>query len=162
MPGFHVEYSGVGKVNATYKAVEVINNYCPQTIINYGTAGSLNHTLSGLCEVTKFYQRDMDSSELGFEIGITPFDTISEISFGRKGFSCGTGDSFVAENPKLKTDLVDMEAYAIAKVCYLKKINFLCFKYISDDANQDASSNWKKNISKGKFAFKEKLFELVK
>jgi adenosylhomocysteine nucleosidase len=58
--------------------------------------------------------------------------------------------------------LVDMEAYAIAKVCLLKKINFLCFKYISDTADKNASNNWEQNISKGKISFKNKIQELHK
>ena len=161
LPDVHIEYTGVGKINATFRAVEVINNHSPKTVINYGTAGSLNKNLSGLCEVSNFFQRDMDVSALGFEIGETPFDKISKISFGQTGLSCGSGDNFVAKLPKITTDLVDMEAYAIAKVCFLKKVNFLCFKYISDNANQEASKNWKENVSKGKIAFKEKIEEIV-
>ena len=157
---FHVEYTGVGKINACFKAIEVINAYSPKLIINYGTAGSLQDNLTGLCEVSKFFQRDMDASELGFKIGETPFDNISNISFGNGGLSIGTGDNFVSQQPKIVTDLVDMEAYAIAKVCLLKKINFLCFKYISDNADKNASNNWKKNISNGKIAFQKKMQEL--
>ena len=63
---FHVEYTGVGKINACFKAIEVINAYSPKLIINYGTAGSLKNNLTGLHEVSKFYQRDIDASELGF------------------------------------------------------------------------------------------------
>ena len=159
---FHVEYTGVGKINACFKAIEVINAYSPKLIINYGTAGSLKDNLTGLCEVSKFFQRDMDASELGFKIGETPFDNISNISFGNDGLSIGTGDNFVSQQPKIITDLVDMEAYAIAKVCLLKKINFLCFKYISDNADKNASNNWEKNISNGKIAFQIKMQELHK
>ena len=159
---FHIEYTGVGKINACFKTSEVINKFSPKIIINYGTAGSLRKDLSGLCEVSDFFQRDMNALELGFEIGETPFDKISNISFGRSGLSIGTGDSFVNQPPKIITDLVDMEAYAIAKVCLLKKINFLCFKYISDNADKNASNNWEKNINKGKIAFQKKMQELHK
>jgi len=159
---FHIEYTGVGKINACFKAIEVINAYSPKLIINYGTAGSLKEQLTGLQEVSKFFQRDMDASELGFKIGETPFDNISNISFGGNGLSIGTGDNFVSQQPPIVTDLVDMEAYAIAKVCLLKKINFLCFKYISDTADKNASNNWEQNISKGKISFKNKIQELHK
>tara|TARA_B100000795_G_scaffold269990_1_gene261679 strand:+ start:2334 stop:2885 length:552 start_codon:yes stop_codon:yes gene_type:complete len=159
---FHIEYTGVGKVNACFKATEIINKFSPKLIINYGTAGSLKKTLSGLCEVTNFFQRDMDASGLGFKTGETPFDKFSNISFGEGGLSIGTGDSFVTQSPKIITDLVDMEAYAIAKVCLLKKINFLCFKYISDNADNNASTNWENNISKGKAEFQKKLSELYR
>ena len=75
--------------------------------------------------------------------------------FGTGGYSCGTGDSFVTETPKLKTDLVDMEAYAIAKICYLQNIKFKCFKYISDYANENSNNDWIDNCSKGAKLFSE-------
>jgi adenosylhomocysteine nucleosidase len=159
---FHIEYTGVGKINACFKTTEVINNFSPKLIINYGTAGSLKKDLSGLCAISDFLQRDMDASQLGFKIGETPFDEISNISFGGSGLSIGTGDSFVNKKPKIMTDLVDMEAYAIAKVCQLKKINFLCYKYVSDNADDNASRSWKNNINKGKIAFQKKIQDLYK
>ena len=64
---------------------KVIKNYAPSLIINYGTAGSLNKELRGLVEVTRFFQRDMDATPLGFKIGQTPFDDISEINLGSGG-----------------------------------------------------------------------------
>ena len=157
LKNFHIEYTGVGKINATFKTLEIINEFSPKLIINYGTAGSLNNNLNGLCEVSEFLQRDMDATSLGFQYGETPFDKISTITFGRSGYICGSGDNFVTGIPKLQTDLVDMEAYAIAKVCLLKKVNFLCFKYISDKADENAADNWKKNVQLGKIEFKNQI-----
>jgi len=59
--------------------------------------------------------------------------------------SCGTGDSFVTFDDGIETDVVDMEAYAIAKVCYLKGIDFVSFKYITDEGDAE---DWKKNCYK--------------
>ena len=157
LPNFQIQYTGVGKINAAIKTFEIIKDHSPTQIINYGTAGSLNKKLEGLVEVTKFFQRDMDASPLGLKIGQTPFDDIQEIEFGTDGYSCGTGDSFVTSTPKLKTDLVDMEAYATAKICYLNDIKFRCFKYISDNADGDANTDWVKNISIGKELFIKKM-----
>ena len=50
----------------------------------------------------------MDVTPLGFKIGQTPFDDIGEINFESGGYSCGIGDSFVTQTPKLKIDLVDI------------------------------------------------------
>jgi len=161
LSNLHIEYTGVGKVNAAFKTSELINQFSPKTIINYGTAGSLKSDLSGLVEVSRFFQRDMNASALGLEVGETPFDEIAEISFGREGFSCGSGDSFVTESSQLKTDLVDMEAYAIAKVCLYKNVDFLCFKYISDNADANASENWNENVRHGKDLFQTKMLELL-
>ena len=161
LPDFKIHYTGVGKINASISTLEIIKDYSPTHIINYGTAGSLNANLKGLIEVTRFLQRDMDASAIGFEIGQTPFDDIGEITFGTNGYSCGTGDSFVTQTPKLESDLVDMEAYAIAKICYLKGIKFRCFKYISDSADGAANDDWTKNVSLGKHLFIKKMRNLV-
>ena len=161
LPEFQIYYTGVGKINASIKTLEIIRDYSPTQVINYGTAGSLNKKLKGLVEVAQFFQRDMDATPLGFKIGQTPFDEIEEINFGSAGYSCGTGDSFVTQTPKLKTDLVDMEAYAIAKICYLKDIKFRCFKYISDNADEGANNDWIKNVSIGKKLFIERMRNLV-
>jgi len=161
LPEFQIYYTGVGKINASIKTLEIIRDHSPTQVINYGTAGSLNKKLKGLVEVDQFFQRDMDATPLGFKIGQTPFDEIEEIRFGSAGYSCGTGDSFVTQTPKLKTDLVDMEAYAIAKICYLKDIKFRCFKYISDNADEGANNDWIKNVSIGKKLFIERMRNLV-
>ena len=160
LPEFNIEYCGVGKINATYKALEIISKYEPKLIINFGTAGSLRKNLFGLHEVSHFFQRDMDATALGFKIGVTPFEERSVIDFGRTGLSCSSGDNFVSSPPELKTDLVDMEAYAIAKVCVLKNVQFMCFKYVSDNADESASKNWKANASLGATAFKDMVKNL--
>ena len=160
LPEFNIEYCGVGKINATYKALEIISKYEPKLIINFGTAGSLRKNLFGLHEVSHFFQRDMDATALGFKIGVTPFEERSVINFGRTGLSCSSGDNFVSSPPELKTDLVDMEAYAIAKVCVLKNVQFMCFKYVSDNADESASKNWKANASLGATAFKDMIKNL--
>ncbi len=55
------------------------------------------------------------------------------------------------KNNKLEfaCDIVDMEAYALAKVCKIHNIEFKCYKYISDYANDDSSNDWIENCNKG-------------
>ena len=67
---------------------------------------------------------------------------------------------FLTKTPKLKTDLVDMEAYAIAKICYLENIRFKCFKFISDHADGGASNDWIENVSLGKKLFVKRIKNL--
>jgi adenosylhomocysteine nucleosidase len=154
-------YTGVGKINATYNLTKIINKYKPTEIINFGTAGSLNRNLNGLIECTKFYQRDMDVTKLmNLKIGQTPYDNINEIINSENGYSCGSGDNFVTGKVPLNIDVVDMEAYALAKVCKLEDINFKCFKFISDNADKNASKDWVKNNEKGAELFKHKLKDL--
>jgi adenosylhomocysteine nucleosidase len=154
-------HTGAGKINATYNLTKLINEKKPKEIINFGTAGAVTKKLSGIIECTKFYQRDMDvTSLMDLKIGQTPFDEINEIIVAKKGYSCGTGDSFVTGPIPIKVDVVDMEAYALAKVCMLEKINFRCFKFISDNADESANIDWTENCKKGAKLFEHKLKEL--
>ena len=153
LPNLQIEYIGVGKVNAAFNTLKAIQKYSPDIVINFGTAGSLDPNIKGLVEVSKFLQRDMDASPLGFEIGQTPFENDIEITFGRQGVTCGSGDKFVTSTPRLQTDIVDMEAFAIAKVCKLESIDFRCFKFISDNADNEAKNDWVENVSLGSKIF---------
>ena len=149
----YFNHVGVGKSNATYNTLKLISIHKPKLIINYGTAGAINTKLKGIVECTKFYQRDMDVRGLDFELGETPFDKIKEIITSKDGYSCGTGDSFVNKKIDMEVDVVDMEAYAIAKVCKLENIEYRCFKYISDNADENADNDWSKNLALGASAF---------
>ena len=156
---FH--YVGVGKINATYNLLKLIDKFKPNQIINFGTAGAIKKGLSGIIECTKFYQRDMDATGLlDLKLGETPFDNIKEIINSNDGFSCGSGDSFVKNKVEMDIDLVDMEAYALAKVCKLEGINFRCFKFISDSADNNAPKDWIENCKNGAKLFQIKIKEL--
>ena len=149
----YFKHIGVGKINATYNTLKLIQIYKPKIIVNYGTAGAINTKLKGIVECTKFYQRDMDVRGLDFKLGETPFDKVREIIISDSGYSCGTGDSFVNQKIEMEVDVVDMEAYAIAKVCMLENIEFKCFKYISDNADENANNDWNTNLVLGAEAF---------
>ena len=154
---WRVIYTGIGKVNAVIETSIAVEVQKPDSIVNFGTAGSSNENITGLHEVTLFKQRDMDLSPLGFDKGITPLDEIADISLGREGLSCGTGDNFVDGDQEVVTDLYDMEAYALAKFCLKKHINFYCFKFVSDQANEDAPKDWKDSVSSGADVFIESV-----
>tara|TARA_B100000989_G_C19398294_1_gene408795 strand:+ start:157 stop:705 length:549 start_codon:yes stop_codon:yes gene_type:complete len=154
---WNVVYTGVGKINAAISISKSCHKYNPKKIINYGSAGAINKKISGLQEVTEFFQRDMDAREIGFPIGTTPFDDINKIKLNRVGISCSSGDNFVTKDPLIKTDIVDMESYALAKFCKLNKLDFYCFKYISDLANADAARDWNDNFKTGSQQFIKKL-----
>ena len=157
--GWNVLYTGVGKVNAAIAATEAVLETRPIHLINYGTAGALNRSITGLNRVNHIVQRDMDARPLGFELGHTPFDTTGHIDLGGPGVSLGTGDHFVTTPPELVTDIVDMEAYALAKVARLFSIHFQCWKYISDNANDDAADHWAENVAKGARAFVDEVIQ---
>ena len=160
-PGLdYFHYIGVGKINATYNLLKLINKFKPNQVINFGSAGAIKLGTSGIVECTKFYQRDMDvRGLLDLKLGETPYDNINEIINSHEGFSCGSGDSFVKNKIEMNVDLVDMEAYALAKVCKLENVKFRCFKYVSDNADENATSDWMENCKKGSKLFQNKLKE---
>ena len=81
LPDWHIIYSGVGKINASFAISKAYYEFKPEYFINYGTAGAINENVTGLIEVSKFFQRDMDVRGLGFELGETPFENLYHIEF---------------------------------------------------------------------------------
>lgn len=146
--GYDVLHTGIGKVNATHALSKRIHTDKPSFVINMGTAGSRKHAGGTIVNCTRFIQRDMDVSFLGFEKWQTPFSNDPVvIEHGRavgdlvQGV-CGTGDSFDTSEQAAHFDAVDMEAYALALICQRENIPFLCLKYISDGADDSAGTDW--------------------
>jgi len=158
---FQIHYTGVGKINAAITASRVCARADCERVINFGTAGSLQAGLAGqLVQVAEIHQRDMDARPLA-SLGVTPFeDNGGAIRLGGTGVSLSTGDNFVTAPPEIRTDIVDMEAYAIAKACRVFDKPFACYKYITDLADEDATANWRENVARGAALFMEKLPEL--
>jgi len=129
-------------------------------ILNLGTAGSHRFQTHSLIECKAFLQRDMDLSPLGFPAGETPMDEIKgriEVPtwMSLPAGVCGTGDRFEVGPPKLDCDLVDMEAYAIAKVCKKLGVGLTALKYITDGSDDQAHKDWYENLKPAS----RKLFE---
>ena len=171
LDGWNVIYTGVGKVNATYELTAELFfqrkiAHLPKLIINFGTAGSKNIPIHTLVDCNRFVQRDMDASGLGFVKGETPFDDYPktiDYSYVKnpidKNYVCGTGDSFVEDisNEIKMIDVFDMESYALAKTCWKTDIDFVSFKYITDNVNEKSADDWEKNCGKGVKEFKKVL-----
>ena len=154
--GVQVHYSGIGKVNAAFKAFDVIQKTGCKTLLNLGSAGSSQFDAHALVEVSTFVQRDMDVSPLGFAVGVTPMDNDHPAEIHLEAYFphlekgiCGTGDSFETAIPKVPCDLVDMEGYAIAKVCKKLGVRLISVKYITDGANSTAHLDWEENLLLG-------------
>lgn len=150
----NVFFTGVGKVNAAMTAAMLIERHQPNVVWNFGTAGGITVD-SGIHEVTQFVQRDMVCGGIGCDPGQTPFEQGIVLGEG-DGLTCSTGDNFVSDpNLEIPADLVDMEAYAIAKVCAKMGVEFRCHKYVSDQADGEASEEWSKTVSNGEPHFIE-------
>jgi adenosylhomocysteine nucleosidase len=156
--GIPVLYTGIGKVNAAYNLTRRLSEYAragipmPQ-VINFGTVGSRRHRTGVILECHAFVQRDMDVTGLGVPLGVTPYEEIpARLEFPRlfpelPGGECGSGDSFVMSEIAMECDVMDMEGYALAKVCLLERVPFTSVKYVTDGADHASSQDWKTNLA---------------
>ena len=151
--------TGIGKVNAAYELTKAIQNKKPSLIVNLGSAGSNSFQKGDIICCTKFVQRDMDVRGLGFAQYETPLSNLPVIlNYGLamdnlKMGICGTGDSFEMGHATKIYDVVDMEAYALAMIAMKENIPFLCLKYISDGADDNAADDWVIQVHKAAAAF---------
>jgi adenosylhomocysteine nucleosidase len=167
-----VIYTGVGKINAAYSLTKEIGKRQPKLVFNLGTAGSRKLPQESVVLCTRFFQRDMDVSPLGFPVGVTPYSDIPQfldLDLSIPGYAphtCSSGDNFVtAGDDLIDFDVFDMEAYSLALICKNEKIPFICLKYVTDDGSEHAAEDWKKNLERGPIAlqkvFREVLEKLV-
>lgn len=157
--GVPVLYCGIGKVNAAIALTRELAAYRhagePMPLVfNAGSAGSRTLATGALVACHEFIQRDMDVSGLGFELGVTPFEDVpARLAFPRvlqdlpEGV-CGSGDSFATGATPIPCSVVDMEGYALAKVCWVERAPFACVKYVTDGADHAAAQDWQRNAHK--------------
>lgn len=147
--------SGIGKVNATVGAMELIRYCNPDCIISTGVAGGIDATLEVMDVVVskQIVYHDVwcgDGNAYGQVQGLPALFEGDEALLHsalnvqtsvqiHPGLIC-TGDQFITERKELDAIkakfpsglAVDMESGAIAQVCYLKQVPFLSFRIISD------------------------------
>ena len=163
--GFEVLYCGVGKVNAAYHLTRMLVERRGEFshVVNLGSAGSHRFNRGMLVAADRFVQRDMDATGIGFAIGQTPFDDHPPEIYFPKYFEklphgvCASGDSFLQGVSPVPADIIDMEAYALAKVCRMDGVPFACAKYITDGADGAAASDWQENLRHAALAFSSLL-----
>jgi adenosylhomocysteine nucleosidase len=157
--GVPVLFCGVGKVNAAIALMKELSRYAqmgqePPLVVNFGSAGSRCHATGTLLSCHEFVQRDMDVGGLGFALGVTPYDEAPSPLIFDPVFAqlpaavCGSGDSFATVDVEVACEVIDMEAYALAKVCWHENARFACAKYVTDGADTSAAGDWQRNVHK--------------
>jgi len=170
--GVPVLFSGLGKVNAAMALMRRLMQYrsahqpLPR-VVNFGSAGSRQFDTGALVACRRFVQRDMDVSALGFALGHTPFEDLpAELQFPPvfthlpEGL-CGSGDSFETGAARLHCEVVDMEAYALAKVCRREQVGFAAAKFVTDGGDASAHQDWSANLPLAAAAFRALYDRLV-
>ena len=142
-----IAISGIGKVSASITAQAIIDKYSPDYIINAGTCGGTDFSVSPLnfYLVDKCFQFDFDVTQIDdVEIGyIQEYNTkffnayTKGLDFLEKA-NLATADRF-SNHPKdlsLIYDcgcaIRDMEGCAIAQTCTSNNIPFIAIKGVSD------------------------------
>lgn len=159
--------SGVGKVYAAIRLVELINQFHPKLIINIGTAGGLHPDVQPLDVIlpTGIVYHDVDITGFssnyayGQVAGGAPrvfrpdesLVSLVESIPGHENLLQGmmlSGDSFISNRAKMELIVgqhfpkdfpiaVDMESGAVAQTCYYYHIPFLVLRAVSDKVGSD-------------------------
>ncbi|ANU25592.1 5'-methylthioadenosine/S-adenosylhomocysteine nucleosidase [Planococcus versutus] len=158
--------SGIGKVNAAMATTILLQHYQPDIVINIGSAGGFDEELEvGTVIISdEVRHHDVDVTVFGYEIGQVPqlpaafvsneelielaIKAVQEIA--QHEYAVGliaTGDSFMNDPQrvlKVRTDFpamkaADMEAAAVAQVCYQFDVAFVVIRALSDIAGKESS-----------------------
>lgn len=158
----NVHAIGVGKVSAAVNLMQLVFQHQPGRIINFGTAGGVSVS-AGIHRVQQVWQHDVNMLALG----LLPGEHLSETDNARitlpgSGVTCASGDLFVTEPHKIRQycDIVDMEAYSVARVAKVTGTDVEIWKYISDAADTTAAQDWQSQVSAGQSLYISTLHAL--
>ncbi|MCZ2722062.1 5'-methylthioadenosine/S-adenosylhomocysteine nucleosidase [Marinomonas sp. 15G1-11] len=161
--------SGIGKVNASVSTTLLLAKFNPTKVINIGSAGGFDIDLNvgDVVISDKVIHHDVDVTAFGYVMGQVPnmpeayeaspelmrsaMAAISEIpGVTAKVGLIGTGDSFMSDPERVQTVrgifpslmAVEMEAAAVAQVCYKFKTPFVVVRALSDIAGKESSQSF--------------------
>ncbi|GEK33325.1 5'-methylthioadenosine/S-adenosylhomocysteine nucleosidase [Kurthia sibirica] len=158
--------SGIGKVNAAMSTTILLQQFKPDIVINTGSAGGYDENLEvGAIVISdEVRHHDVDATIFGYEIGQVPqmpagfkadahLITVAEQAVeavGEHPYAVGlitTGDSFMndpvrvemvrTQFPTMKA--VEMEAAAVAQVCFQFATPFVVIRALSDIAGKQSN-----------------------
>lgn len=177
---------GIGKVNAAIGALSLVDTFHPSMVINTGVAGGTGAgnppaEVLDLVLASEIAYHDVwcgPGTERGQAAGYParfecPLPADIRAALGAKGGLLASGDIFVDDPSDLKRILslypeavaVDMESAAIAQVCALKDVPFVCLRVVSDTpgegGNMAAYNNFWTDAPARTFASVVKLLELL-
>lgn len=165
--------SGIGKVAAAVATTLLLERFNPDSIINTGSAGGYDTTLEvgDIVISTEVRFHDVDLTVFGYEIGqmaqlpaafpadknlIATAQKAAETMVHLKtiqGLIC-TGDIFMADPEKAEIArnnfptmvACEMEAAAIAQVCYQFKVPFVIIRSLSDIAGKKSELSFEQYL----------------
>ena len=167
--------SGIGKVNAAISTSVLLDRFKPDYVINTGSAGGFDPALNvgDVVISTEALHHDVDATVFGYAHGQVPqmpatyvadeklitiaeekAKEISGIQIVRGVIA--TGDQFMndpvrVENVRRKftgLQALEMEAAAVAQVCYQFKVPFVIIRSLSDIAGKESNVSFDQYLEK--------------
>ncbi len=132
----NILYTGVGLVDAAMSVQWLLDHHKVSKIINLGTCASRHKFSTGtIVNPVAVELRDGWDGE-----SQNIYSTGEEV-----GLVLGSGNSFVTDWKKVNKNitLVDMEAWAICRVCDKNNVPYEIIKYISDSGDE---GEWEKSL----------------
>lgn len=139
--------TGVGPVEAAIELTSALTGLrdqgaLPDLVVSLGSAGSRRLEQTQIYQATSVSYRDMDASPLGFAKGATPFldlPTVVPLPLRIPGVAeatLSTGANVVsgAAYDAIDADMVDMETFAVLRVCHRFDLPLVALRGISDGA----------------------------
>lgn len=141
--------TGVGPVEAAVQLTSALHQMRasdaqPDLVVSLGSAGSSKLEQTQIYQVSSVSYRDMDASPLGFEKGATPFldlpvtmDLVHQIPQVPSA-SLSTGANIVSGDAyaQIDADMVDMETFALLRVCQHFDVPLAGLRGISDGKSE--------------------------
>lgn len=142
--------TGIGKLNAALSLSHFLNSVAADkeayVVINLGTAGSIKYPVGSLVEPTCFYERAVSFPSRKIQV-TKKTDLPTAV--------CGSADVVEPLTVDKPWDVVDMESFALARICADRDIPFVCVKVITDVSEGNVYRDWKKNLTSAR----EKLYQ---
>ena len=136
------EIIGVGPVEAAANTMHILleRPKRPDYVFLLGSAGSATLAQGEVYLASTVSYRDMDASALGFEKGRTPFvDEPADIalqpqfaSVPQARLSTGADIVLTDQFAAIDADMVDMESFAVKRVCQMLDVPLVVLRGISD------------------------------
>jgi adenosylhomocysteine nucleosidase len=165
--------SGIGKVNVAVSTTLLLSQFKPEYVINIGSAGGFDPDLNvgDVVISDQVVHHDVDVTAFGYVMGQVPnmpatfsadqklinqakaaLNSVTKVQ--AKVGLIGTGDSFMSDPARVESVrsifpslvAVEMEAAAVAQVCFKFGVPFVVVRSLSDIAGKESSQSFEEYL----------------
>lgn len=180
--------SGIGKVNAAMATTIMHEHYSPTYVINTGSAGGFSEELEvgDIVISSKVVHHDVDVTAFNYEYGQVPKmppmfvadtrliekakEAVNKLSIQSATGVIATGDSFMDDPDRVAfvrdkfpaMIAAEMEAAAVAQVCYQYDKPFVILRALSDIAGKNSSISFDQFLATAAKNATEIIMKMIK